>query len=124
MSEVDEDQLLQAFLQEVLPKIERVVSRALRDGRSIGELAFDLERGLDDKIRGGCAPRADVADRWRAHPGLPETKRNELADLVMETSQTALPVVLTIIHERFVLYGVRRLEGDVIAPDVPKEKPN
>jgi hypothetical protein len=120
VSEVDEDMLLQAFLQEVLPKIERIVTRALRDGRAMSELAFDLERGLDDKIRGGCAPRSEVANRWRAHPGLSEAKRNEIADLVMETSLTALPVVLTIIHQRFVLYGVRRLEGDVIGAETPK----
>ena len=113
------DQILQAFLQESVPMIERVVSRALRDGRKVSELAFDLERGLDEKIRGGCAPRAEVAKRWRSHPEIDDVKRNEIADLILETGPNAVPVVITILVDRFKIFGVKRLEGDAFATGKP-----
>jgi hypothetical protein len=116
---VDEDLLLHVFMESELEKIERMVTRALRDGRSISELAIDLERGLDEKVTGGCAPRRAIANRFRAHPHLDEQKRNELADAILDTPPTAIPIALTVLHERFVVCGVRRLEGDVIAPAKP-----
>jgi hypothetical protein len=117
--EIDEDIVLQAFLQEVLPKIERMVTRALRDGRALAELAIDLERGLDEKITGGCAPRQAVANRWLSHPHLDEVQRVALAHEILTTPPTAIPIAMTLLHEQFVLFGVRRLEGDVIAPAKP-----
>jgi hypothetical protein len=113
------DQILEAFLQEALPKIERVVTRAVRDGRSVSELAFDLERAVDGQITGGCAPRAEVAKRWRSHPQLDAQKRNEVADLILETSPNDIPVAITILTGRFTFYGVKRVEGDLIAPEKP-----
>lgn len=113
------DRILEAFLQESVPKIERLITRALRDGRSISELAINLQRGLDEKVRGGCAPRIAVATRWRTHPGLSEAKRAELCDLILETPPTDIPVALTIVTERLTIVGVKRLEGDVIAPGKP-----
>lgn len=112
----DIDDLLEAFLQESLPKIERLVTRALRDGRSVSELAIDLERGLDEKVRGGCAPRLAVATRWRDHPGLTEAKRIELSEMILDTPPTDVPVAITIVTERVTICGVKRLEGDVVAP--------
>lgn len=111
------DRILEAFLQESLPKIERLVTRALRDGRSVSELAIDLERGLDDKVRGGCAPRLAVATRWRDHPGLSEAKRIELSEMILDTSPNDVPVAMTIVTARLTIVGVKRLEGDVLAPD-------
>lgn len=113
------DQILEAFLQEALPIIERVVSRALNDGRAVSELAVDLQRGADDQIRGGCAPRGAVERRWRAHPDLGEEKRNELADLIAETGPDEIPVAMSIVAGRFKVYGVKRLEGDLLPPEKP-----
>jgi hypothetical protein len=117
---IDElDQILEAFLQESLPKIERMITRAVRDGRAISELAIDLERGIDEKVRGGCAPRAAVANRWRTHPMLDEAKRNEIAGMILETPPNDVPVAMTILTGRFTFYGVKRIEGDVVAPAKP-----
>ena len=112
------DDILEAFLQENISMIERVVGRALRAGRQVSELAFDLERGLDEKVRGGCAPRAAVANRWRTHPhpNLTDAKRNELADLILETSADDIPVAIVIVTPRVTICGVKRLEGDVLLP--------
>lgn len=110
------DQILEAFLHEARPIIERVVSRALNDGRAISELAVDLQRGADDQIRGGCAPRGAVAKRWRSHPELDDEKRTELADLIAETGPDEIPVAMSIVAGRFKVFGVKRLEGDVIPP--------
>ena len=108
------DQILQAFLQESLTMIERITTRAMRDGRKISELAFDLERGLDTKVRGGCAPRAAVAKRWLTHPELSEAKRQEMHDEIINSAPTEIPVVMTlIIDARYKVYGVKRLTGDV-----------
>lgn len=120
MTKIDEDLLLDAFLNEVLPKIERLVTRALRDGRSLGELAIDLERTVDGAIKGGCAPREAVAQRWLAHPRIPAMKKMEIAAGVRDTPDTKLPVVLSIAGKAGLLvYGLRRLAGDVIGPDKP-----
>lgn len=116
---VDEQVLLTAFLQEELSKIERVVSRAIRDGRALSELAVDLERAPDGKISGGCAPREAVAKRWLEHPHVPALKKMEMAAAIRDTPPNEIPVVLTIRHERFVVCGVRRLEGDVVKPGKP-----
>lgn len=121
------DQILEAFLQESLPMIERTVDRALRDGRGISELAFDLERGVDEKVRGGCAPRAAVSKRWRTHPELTEDKRNEIADQIDGAKPDDLPVVLSILIERYKVTGVERLmisgvkivEGDIVTTGKP-----
>jgi hypothetical protein len=113
------DQILEAFLQESLPKIERLVTRALRDGRAVSELAIDFERGLDEQVRGGCAPRAAIERRWRTHPDLDDAKRAELADLIAETAPSDIPVAMTIPIRGFKIYGVKRIEGDIIAPEKP-----
>jgi hypothetical protein len=113
------DQILEAYLQEALPMIERIITRALRDGRKISELAFDLERGADDQTRGGCAPRAAVAKRWREHPDLNEAKRTELADMILAASPDDVPIAMKIHVRKIQLYGVKVLEGELVFPEKP-----
>jgi hypothetical protein len=116
---VDEPTLLAAFLQEALPTIERLVTRALRGGRAISELAIDLERLEDGKVQGGCAPREAVVQRWLTHPDVAAMKKMEIASHVRETPDDAVPVVLTLFVKGRAIFGVQRLEGDVIAPKKP-----
>jgi serine/threonine-protein kinase len=52
----DDETLLAAFLEEALPKIERMVTRALVDGRKLGELAIDLEKKI------GVASSSEVSE--------------------------------------------------------------
>ena len=111
------DQLLEAFLQQALPMIERVVTRALDDGRKISELAFDLEVGRDGEIRGGCAPRDAVAKRWRAHPKIDEAKRTAIADSILGTAPDDVPVALTIRVDRGEIYGLKVVEGELVVPE-------
>lgn len=119
----DDQSVLAAFLQEGLPKIESAVTRALRDGHSLAELAVVLQRAIDGKVTGGCAPREAVVRRFSDDPAIPRADGDRIASFVRETSADQLPVVLTIAREGYTAFAVQRLEGDVIAP--PKaDKPN
>ena len=110
------DRILEALLQESLPMIERTVNRALQAGRKVHELAFDLERGLDAKVRGGCAPRAAVAKRFQTHPRLTEEKKNEISDRITNAPPDQIPVAMTILGLQYEIVGVKLVEGDLFAP--------
>lgn len=110
-----DDVVLEAFLREVTPTIEELVTRALHQGHPLAEIGIVLERAFDGQIHGGCGGRTGIAAKFSRDARLTAEQRSVVTE-AFRTPDASVPALLVIQGgEGCVTVGVRRLPGTLVA---------
>jgi len=107
--------LLDEFFNAATVTIEELVTRALREGHPIWQLAIVLERKFDGEVAGGCGARGAIASRLAGDGRLSTESRDAIVNAIVGVGLQEIPVVLLVHAEGYVAGGVRRVQGSLVA---------
>ena len=109
------EEVLEDFLRAASATIEELVTRALREGHPVWQLAIVLERKFDGEVGGGCGPRGAVTSRLASDPRLPPEVRSSLVEALGACGLDEVPVVMLVHGEGDIVCGVRRVKGGLVS---------
>ena len=110
-----DQQLLDKFFGSATTTIEELVTRALREGHPVWQLAIVLERKFDGAVAGGCGARGAIASRLACDSRLATESRDAIVNAIVGVGLQEIPVVLLVHVEGVVIGGIRRVQGSLAA---------